>query len=155
MANLPTRRRSGQNLTLIDPSREFEDIYSRMGQLVNLAFGDSALTGLTEAPWTPMADVTETDDAYQVHVELPGISKDQVDVQLQDRELVISGEIQEENGEGRRRRSSRRVGRFEYRTFLPNDIKADQAKAELHDGVLAVTIPKSEEAKPRKLEISG
>jgi HSP20 family protein len=90
-----------------------------------------------------------------VHVELPGISKDQVDVQLQDRELVISGEIQEENGGGRRRRSSRRVGRFEYRTFLPNDIKADQAKAELHDGVLTVTVPKSEEAKPRKLEITA
>jgi HSP20 family protein len=155
MAQLPARRRSGQNLTLIDPSREFEDIYSRMGQLVNLAFGDASLAGLAEAPWTPMADVTETDDAYQVNVELPGISKDQVDIQLQDRELVISGEIQEQDGEGRRRRSSRRMGRFEYRTFLPNDIKTDGAKAELHDGVLTVTIPKSEEAKPRKLEITG
>lgn len=72
MAALPARR-SGQNLTLVDPSREFEDIYSRMGQLVNLAFGNTfgGNLGLAEAPWVPMADVSETDDAYQVHVEVP------------------------------------------------------------------------------------
>ena len=89
---LPARR-SGQQLTLIDPSREFEDIYSRMGQLVNAAFGDLPLTRLAEAPWAPFADVSETEDAYVIRAELPGVNKDQVDVQLQDRELVISGEI--------------------------------------------------------------
>jgi HSP20 family protein len=153
MAMLPARR-SGRNVTLLDPTREFEDIYDRMGQLVSMAFGGLAMPGLADMPWTPLADVAETDDAYLVHVELPGVSKDQIDVQMLDRELVISGEITEgENG--RRRRSSRRTGRFEYRTFLPGDIKPDQVSAELADGVLTVTVPKSDAAKPRQIEVKG
>ena len=156
MAALPVRRR-GQNVMLIDPSREFEDIYSRMGQLVNMAFGGAFPTpNLAEAPWVPLADVSETDDAYQVHVEVPGIPKDQIDVQIEDRELIISGQTpeQEENG-SRQHRNSRRAGRFEYRTYLPGDIKADQVSAELNDGVLTVTVPKSEAARPRRVEIKG
>jgi HSP20 family protein len=150
MALLPARR--GQNLTIVDPSREFEDIYDRMGQLMNIAFGDLGLARSADVPWSPLADVSETDDAYLVHVELPGIRKDQVDVQLLDREMVITGEIKEgENG--KRRRSSRRAGRFEYRTYLPGDIKPDQVSADLADGVLTVTVPKSETAKPRRIEV--
>ena len=110
MATLPVRR-GGRNTSLVNPTREFEDIYDRMGQLMNFAFGDLARV---EMPWVPLADLSETDDAYVVKVELPGVSKDQADVQLQDRELVVSGEIPEEqdgqNG-GRRHRSSRRTGR--------------------------------------------
>jgi HSP20 family protein len=148
---LPARR-GGQNLTLVDPSREFEDIYDRMGQLMSFAFGDLGLARPGNAPWSPLAEVSETDDAYLVHVELPGIRKDQVDVQLVDRELVISGDIKESEN-GRRRRSSRRTGRFEYRTYLPGDVKADQVSAQLADGVLTVTVPKSEATKPRRIEV--
>jgi HSP20 family protein len=148
---LPARR-GGQNHTLVDPSREFEDIYDRMGQLMSFAFGDLGLPRPGNAPWSPLAEVSETDDAYLVHVELPGIRKDQVDVQLVDRELVISGDIKESEN-GRRRRSSRRTGRFEYRTYLPGDVKADQVSAQLADGVLTVTVPKSEATKPRRIEV--
>jgi HSP20 family protein len=147
-------RRGGQNLTLVDPSREFEDIYDRMGQLLSFAFGDLGLARPGSVPWSPLAEVSETDDAYLVHVELPGIRKDQVDVQLVDRELVISGDIKESEN-GRRRRSSRRTGRFEYRTYLPADIKADQVSAQLADGVLTVTVPKSEATKPRRIEVKA
>jgi HSP20 family protein len=156
MAQLPTRRRGqNQNLTVYDPGREFEDIYNRMGQLMNLALGDVGMGRLVELPWAPPADISETDDAYIIRAELPGISKDQVEAQMQDRELVISGEVKEDTGKGRRHRSSRRTGRFEYRAFLPSDIKADQVNAQLSDGVLTVTVPKSEKAKPRKIEITG
>ena len=151
MALLPARR-GGQNLTVTDPSREFEDIYDRMGQLMNFAFGDLGLVRPGSAPWSPLAEVSETDDAYLVHVELPGIRKDQVDVQLVDRELVISGDIKESEN-GRRRRSSRRTGQFEYRTYLPADVKADQVSAQLADGVLTVTVPKSQAAEPRRIEV--
>ena len=160
MATLPARRTSGRNLTVVDPSREFEDIYERMGQLMSFAFGGDfgSLARFADVPWSPMADVSETDDAYVVHVELPGVRRDQIDVRVEDRQLVISGEIKEEEEEekkknGRRHRSSRRTGRFEYRTYLPGDIKADQVSAELADGVLTVTVPKSEAAKPRRIEV--
>jgi HSP20 family protein len=163
MAALPVRR-SGRNTSLVNPSREFEDIYDRMGQLVNFAFGDMARV---EMPWVPLADLSETEDAYVAKVELPGVGKDQIDVQLQDRELVVSGEIPEEEekqdgqdggqngGRRRRHRSTRRTGRFELRAWLPGDVNADAVQGELSDGVLTLTIPKSEAAKPRKIEIKG
>ena len=94
MAMLPARR-GGQNVTILDPSREFEDIYDRMGQLMNLAMGDFGPARPADVPWSPLGDVSETDDAYQIQVELPGVGKDQIDIQVQDRELVISGEIKE------------------------------------------------------------
>jgi HSP20 family protein len=153
MAMLPARR-IGHSPSVIDPSREFEDIYDRMGQLMNVAFGDIGLTTLADIPWAPLADVSENDNAYLVHVELPGVRKDQIDVQMQDRELVISGEIKETEN-GRRHRSTRRTGRFEYRTYLPGDVKADRVSAQLADGVLTVTVPKSEAAKPRRIEVKA
>jgi len=153
MASLPARR-SGHNITVVDPTREFEDIYNRMGQLMSLALGDLGSVRLADAPWSPMADVSETDDAYVIHAELPGVHKDQVEVQVADRELIISGEITESSS-GRRHRNSRRAGRFEYRTYLPGDIKPDAVTAQLSDGILTVTVPKSEQAKPRKIEITS
>ena len=156
MTMLPARR-SRRNLTIVSPSREFEDIYDRMGQLMNLAFGSLMPDTMTaDLPWIPSADVSETDGAYVVHVELPGMSKDQINVELQDRELVVSGEIpQPEDDEGQQRRSSRRTGRFEYRAYLPGDVNPDGVRAELSDGVLTVTVPKSEQARPRRIEITG
>ena len=156
MATLPVRR-GGRNTSLVNPSREFEDIYDRMGQLMNFAFGDLAPA---EMPWVPLADLSETQDAYVVKVELPGVGKDQIDVQLQDRELVVSGEIPEQeqdgqNGGRRRHRSTRRTGRFEFRAWLPGDVNADAVQGELTDGVLTLTVPKSAAAKPRKIEIKG
>jgi HSP20 family protein len=110
-------------------------------------------------PWAPLADLSETDDAYVVKTELPGVNKDQVNVQLQDRELVITGEIAEpepEDGKGsRRHHSSRRTGRFELRSYLPGDVNADAVTAQLSDGILTVTVPKSEATKPRTIEITG
>src|SRR6202042_414211 len=68
MAMLPTRRNSGRSMTLVNPSREFEDIYDRMGQLMNMAFGSLASVAVPDLPWAPAADVSETDDAYVVRV---------------------------------------------------------------------------------------
>ena len=142
MAMLPVRRSGGRNLTVVNPTREFEDIYDRMGQLMNLAFG-LAPVDVAEGPWIPLADLSETDDAYVVEVDLPGVNRDQIDIQLQDRELVITGEIPESEQKGRRHRRSRRTGRFEFRTYLPGDVNADAVNAQLSNGVLTVTIPKS------------
>src|SRR5580658_1193102 len=85
-----TARRSGRTLTVVNPSREFEDLYDRMGQLMNFAFGPTPAV-LADMPWVPTADLSETDDAYVAQVDLPAVNKDQVEVQIQDRELIVSG----------------------------------------------------------------
>lgn len=154
MAMLPARSMR-RTFAPTDPTREFEDIYERMGQLVNAAFGDiGTAAAMTEMPWSPPADLTENEDAYVVHAELPGVHKDQVNVQVADRELTISGEIKEESG-GRVHRSSRRSGQFEYRVIFPGDIKAKEVHAELADGVLTVTVPKLEPARPSNVQVTG
>ena len=86
------------------------------------------------------------------------MNKDQVNVDVNDHELVITGEIaepQEEEEGRRRRRRTRRTGRFEFRTTLPADIAPQGVSASLSDGILTVRVPKSEAAKPRRVEISG
>ena len=153
MVSLPVRR-GGQGLTVLNPSREFEDIYNRMGQMMNLAMGDFTNFETADMPWAPMADFRETDDAYIINAELPGVHRDQVNVQVQDHELAITGEIREHGNGSRRHRSSRRMGRFEYRTYLPGDVKPDQVSAKLHEGILTVTVPKSEAAKPRQIQVT-
>src|ERR1700679_4323455 len=80
MTTSTVRRNGGRNLTVVNPSREFEDIYERMGQLMNLAFG-LAPTDLGDMPWSPLADLSETDNAYVIKADLPGVNKDQVDIQ--------------------------------------------------------------------------
>jgi HSP20 family protein len=152
MAALLPRRSSGQNLPLMDPTCEFGDIHSRMGQLLNLALGRWAWA-LAVRALAPAADVSETDDAYQVHVELPGVGKDQTNVQLQERELLITGEIPEQEN-GHWRRDSRRAPGARIPHAPADDINPEQVSAGLKDGVLTVTVPKTETAKPRRVEMS-
>src|ERR1700733_1385783 len=146
MAMLPVQR-SGRNLTVLNPSREFEDIYDRMTQLMNLAFGAPPVD-VAEGPWIPLADVSETDDAYVVEVDLPGVNRDQIDIQVQDRELVITGEIPESEQKGRRHRRSRRTGRFEFHTYLPGDVNADSVNAQLSDRVLTKVVAGTTKTQP-------
>ncbi|MCW2862109.1 MAG: heat shock protein Hsp20 [Actinoallomurus sp.] len=145
---LPIAQRRARNTTLAGAPREFEDIYDQMGQLINAAFGEVS----TAVPWSPTADVFETDDAYVVEAEIPGARKDQIDIQLNERELVVSGDITER--EGRLRRKERRRGRFEYRVYLPGDIDPEGVRAELTEGVLTVVVPKSSTEKNRHIEIT-
>src|ERR1700691_5076740 len=94
LAALPAGLGGRNNPSVVNPSREFEDIYDRMGQLMNFAFGLTP-AALADMPWVPTADLSETDDAYVAQVDLPAVNKDQVEVQIQDRELIVSGEITE------------------------------------------------------------
>jgi HSP20 family protein len=125
-----------------------------MGRMFQSVLGDLPWQ-LDAAGWSPTTDVTETDDAFVVEADLPGVKKDQVNVELSGRELTISGEIQESDHKGVARRSARRSGRFEFRTLLPGEVDADRVSAQLSDGVLTVTVPKAMSAKPKRVEISG
>lgn len=159
MALLPARRSrslsrpASQAGTRWDPFTEFEDLYERMGQLMNSAF-DGLWQPLGET-WSPRADLTETDDAYVAEVELPGVKKDDISVEPAGQELIIRGQLKDSVKSGRTLRRGRRSGRFEYRVMLPSQAEADQVTAALADGVLTVTVPKAETEKPRRIEITA
>jgi HSP20 family protein len=99
----------------------------------------------------------ETPDAYVVDIDLPGVSRDDINVEFDGHELLITGELKEKERTGILRRRTRRIGRFEYRAMLPRDANVDEnaVEATLDEGVLTVRIPKNEAAKPRRIEVSG
>ncbi|AWN30592.1 Hsp20/alpha crystallin family protein [Streptomyces sp. NEAU-S7GS2] len=155
---LPIRRRHGGPLERGFPwhepmTAEFEDLFERMNRFLESASLTPSLT--RTMTWTPLADLHETDDAYEVECELPGMRREDIDVEVTEHELCISGELKEREREGVPRRRGRPTGRFEYRALLPTDVKAEDVHAALADGVLTVTVPKAQAAKPRHIEIQG
>ena len=105
--------------------------------------------------WAPDADMSETDDAYMLSVDLPGISRDDVEVSYSDNRLTVSGQRKEETKEEEEDfiRQERYVGKFSRTFTLPTEVKEDQIKASFKDGVLTVNVPKSEVKKPKQISI--
>ncbi|MDQ4103690.1 MAG: Hsp20/alpha crystallin family protein [Actinomycetota bacterium] len=134
------------------PWAEFNELYERMGRLLSDAF-----TGLDRAAggWRPAADVEETDDAYLVELELPGVKQGDISVELGGGELAVTGEVKERQRVGLLRSRTRRVGHFEYRLSLPTDIEEEQVSASMSNGVLTVRAPKTAKARPRKIPITS
>ncbi|MEO3756234.1 Hsp20/alpha crystallin family protein [Streptomyces sp. B6B3] len=127
-----------------DPLWEFDEFFNQMGSL---------LQSEGRMAWAPLADLTETDDAYVLEAELPGVGREDVDVQIGRRELTISGEMREQGPDGILHRRTRRTGRFEFQTALPGPVDGDTATARLNDGVLTVRLPKATDAGVTHVEI--
>ena len=102
MALLPEVRRSGSAPERWNPFRDFEEVTDRMRRLLDETFAGGFATPsfATGLGWSPLVDVEETDDAYIVEAELPGVKRDDVDVELVGSELTISGEIKERERKG-------------------------------------------------------
>jgi HSP20 family protein len=137
--------------------REFEQVTDRMRRLLDQTFGGfdwpSALS--ETVGWSPTVDIEETDDAYVVEAELPGVNRQDVSIELVGNELMIKGEVKERKREGTVRRQTRRTGRFDYRVTLPDHVDADRIEANLSEGVLSVRAPKSERAQRRRIELKS
>lgn len=105
--------------------------------------------------WSPVVELSEDKNNYVVTAELPGLKKEDIDVNLLEGTLTISGERKQERNveEGNVHRSERYFGRFERSITLPSEVAVDGVKADYKDGLLIVTLPKSEAAKPKKIGI--
>jgi HSP20 family protein len=143
-------RRSGGTPTTWHPLRGFDDIYSEFDRLVQSVMGGPG----SDSAWMPAADVSETEAAYVVEIELPGVRREDVNVELDGNELIVSGELKERSREGLLRRRTRRVGNFEYRVILPGDLRSDDVEASLAHGVLTVHVPKAQATKHNKIEVT-
>jgi len=137
-----------------DPLRELAQLHQRMSQLMSTFLGAEPFAATAQG-WTPLADVTETDDAYLVDIEVPGVDRKNLTVEIAAGELRVSGELVEKEKVGWLRHRTRRVGQFAYRTALPGDIDADHISADLADGVLTVRVPKTEAARPRRITVNA
>jgi HSP20 family protein len=154
---LPERRRPGAPERW-EPFQEFEQVTERMRRMLEETFGGfgrwPSLLQET-AGWSPPVDIEEQDDAYVLEAELPGVRRENIDIELVGNELAITGELKEKERTGVVRRRTRRTGHFDYRVTLPDQVDAEQIDAALDEGVLTVRVPKSERAQRRKVAIKG
>jgi len=107
------------------------------------------------ADWTPSVDISETEGEYQIKAEIPDVKKEDVKVTLEDGVLTIQGERKHEKEEKGKKyhRIERSYGSF-VRTFsLPDVIDEDKVRAEFKEGVLNLSLPKSEKAKPKAIDV--
>src|SRR5260370_6081023 len=140
------RWRSAWPGELWDPSGEFTQLWNRMGHPFESVFEAG------QGAWIPAVETEETNDAYVVRTELPGMKREDVDVELRGNELRITGEVKEEKA-GKILRH--RHGKFAYRTTLPADTDSDKIDAELADGTLTVRVPTAAQAQSRRIDIKG
>jgi HSP20 family protein len=105
--------------------------------------------------WTPAVDIAEHDNEFVVKVELPGVSKDDVKITLESNILTIRGEKKQEKEtkEENYHRLERSYGSFQRSFTLPSTVRSEKIDAVYKDGVLTITLPKAEEAKPKQIEV--
>jgi HSP20 family protein len=107
--------------------------------------------------WVPAVDIFEKDDTLFFRAELPGFEKESIDVRVEDGNLVLTGERKRdvETEEGGVYRLERAYGRFSRRFRLPEGYDASNVGASYRNGLLEIRLPKSEESKPRKIEVNA
>lgn len=146
---LPVRHRES-DVTGWDPFREMQELRGRMNELLETTLGRGHYGTLR---WEPPVDIEETDDAFLVEAELPGVKRQDVDVELLDNRLHIRGETKERERVGVLRRRTRRTGEFDYMVMLPGQVEGDRVQARLEDGVLHIHVPKVASTQRRRIEV--
>jgi HSP20 family protein len=142
-----------------EPIRELSSLQSDMNRFFDAMFQAPARGGQSSPlrRWTPAMDLAETEDAFVLRADLPGVSQEDVNIELEDTVLTVSGERKSEHddkGEGFYR-VERAFGAFSRSLTLPKGIDPEAIAAQFTDGVLEVRIPKPEQRKPRRIAING
>lgn len=141
-----------------DPARELDALQSDMNRLFDAFFQNRGLTAdATDGSrrWIPAMDLLETDDELVLRADLPGLSEDDIEIEVKDGTLTIAGERRaehEERNEGYHR-VERSFGRFSRSLDLPSGVDVEAVTADFDRGVLEVRIPKPVEHKPTRIEI--
>jgi HSP20 family protein len=137
-----------------DPFRELFELQRGINELFDEGFGTQRESVALRA-WTPPVDVYEDENEFVIKVELPEINREDVKVSVNENTLSVGGERRVENEEKRDNyhRIERSYGQF-YRSFtLPPNINTEAIGAQFKDGVLRLSLPKKEEAKPKQIEV--
>lgn len=140
-----------------EPLRELNSLQSEMNRLFNTVFDSPGGNGGTMRRWMPAMDLLEDGDHFVLRADLPGMSEEDVAIELEDSTLTISGERKTEHSaeQGGYYRVERASGAFSRSLTLPKGVDPEAVTARFDRGVLEVRIPKPEERKPRKIAIAG
>ena len=142
------------NLTRRSPNRTLRTLQREVDSLFDRFFDRTGEDG-SSAVWAPQTDLVETDETFELRLDVPGMSKEDIDINLQNGTLTVSGErTSERTDEGEDYvRVERAFGTF-HRTFtLPDAVDQDNIEATYNDGVLKINVPKTEESTRRQIEI--
>lgn len=141
-------------LVRFSPMRDMMSLQEELNRIFN-STSRSGGEEYESATWSPVADVIEDGDKFMIRADMPGVAKGDVKINFKEGVLTLSGErksVERKEGETSHR-EERVYGRF-YRSFtFPSPVNADKIDAKFQDGVLQVTVPKAEEAKPKQIEI--
>jgi HSP20 family protein len=139
------------------PAASFDDLRREMNRLFGSRFGQTNGGTWPRPPRTyPPLNVWEEGDRIMVEAEVPGLSMNDIDVQVVGNELTIKGERKPFEGQNVTfHRQERGTGSFVRTLALPVEVNADKVEAVLRDGVLTITLPKSEQAKARKINVKS
>ncbi len=112
-------------------------------------------SALLPSIWSPATDIAEHDNEYVVKVELPGVSKDEVKITMEENVLTIRGEKKQEKESKNSsfHRVERSYGAFQRCFTLPTNVRAEKIDASFNNGMLSIVLPKSEESKPKQIEV--
>jgi len=141
-----------------NPFSELEKLHSELNSLFDWSFGGGfpeRQFGLLETGWAPAVDVYDAKDNLVVKADIPGLKKEDIDINIQNNTLVIKGEKKQEREEKEKDyvRTERFYGSFHRAITLPADVDAEKAKAEYKNGTLELILPKKEEAKPKQISV--
>jgi HSP20 family protein len=127
-----------------------------LSRMLDTFFTDLQGEEVSNRGWVPPVDIQETEDAYRLHAELPGLTKEDIDITLENNVLRLSGErkFEKEVKKESFHRVERTYGTFSRAFALPQQVNSEGVQASFANGVLTITVPKAEQAKPRKIAIS-
>lgn len=139
----------------VSPLDRLTNLRDEINRLFDAPFGEFGRESEVFTGWSPALDVYEDKDTIMVKVELPGMKKEQIELSLHDNTLTISGERKTERAENsdNASRSERFLGRFQRTVTLPKPVDPNKVNARYKDGILTVTLSKTEESKPRQIEV--
>jgi HSP20 family protein len=140
-----------------DPARELDTLQGDVNRLFDSFFGRRADVANASRRWIPAMDLVETDDSLVLRADLPGMDRDDIEVEVKDGVLTVSGERQAEHETKREgyHRVERSFGRFSRSLGLPRGVDPSTVEASFDRGVLEVRLPKPEERKATRIEIGG
>jgi len=127
-----------------------------LDRLFEASLSDVAQGSQLLGVWNPALDMYDNKDSVVIRAELPGMKKEEIDISLHDGTLSISGErkVEEKYEKAETYRSERFVGRFQRTVVLPSPVDGAKVLAQYKDGILTVTLPKTEEAKPKQIHVN-